>query len=208
MEILRLGRLDYAAGLALMEARLRARIAGEVDDALLLCEHDPVFTLGRRRGAEGNVLAPGGAPVVEVSRGGDVTFHGPGQLVGYPILGLEGPRRDLHAYLRGLEALIIGLLQGYGLDAGRDPRNTGVWVAGRKVAAIGISCRRWVTWHGFAINVTTDLSWFEQINPCGMPSALTTRLADLLDPCPSLEAVQEDTAAAFAAWWRDWRAGP
>lgn len=208
MEVRWLGRVDYSQALAQMEAQLRARIAGEVDDALLLCEHPPVFTLGRRRGAAQNVLDPGDAPVVEISRGGDVTFHGPGQLVGYPVLGLEGARRDLHAYLRGLEDMLIGLLALYGLEAGRDPRNTGVWVGGRKVAAIGIACRSWVTWHGFALNVHTDLSWFNRINPCGLDSSLTTRLADLLSPCPSLDEVQQDCAAFFDAWWRGWRAGP
>ena len=191
-----------------MSELLAARIAGEIPDTLLLCEHEPVFTLGRRRGAEANVLAAGDVPVIIVERGGDVTWHGPGQLVGYPIVALPDHRHDLHAYLRLLEQVIIDVLGDLGVAAGRDSRNTGVWVEGRKIAAIGISARRWVAWHGFALNLTTDLSYYQRINPCGMSSDLTTRLIDHLDPCPGLDDMGTRIAARFAAAWTDWRAPP
>lgn len=208
MRVERLGRIPYADAHAIMRERLEARIAGSIDDTLMLCEHDPVFTLGRSRGAAANVLAPGDVPVLLVERGGDVTFHGPGQLVGYPIVALPPHRQDLHAWLRGLEQVILDVLAGYGLTGARDARNTGVWLDGRKVCAIGIAARRWVSWHGFALNVGTDLSYYQRINPCGMSSVLVTRLADHLDPCPSLEAVADDVAVAFSSWWEGWREAP
>lgn len=205
MRVERLGRIAYPDAHAHMRAALEARIAGTGPDRLILCEHDPVYTLGRSRGAAANLLAPGEVPVVNVERGGDVTFHGPGQLVAYPVVALPAHRQDLHAWLRGIEAVIIEVLAGYGLSGARDARNTGVWLDGRKVAAIGIAARRWVSWHGLAINVSTDLAYFHRVNPCGMPSEWTTRLADHLDPCPSLDQVGEDLAAAFTAWFTRWR---
>ena len=205
MQTLRLGRMPYGEAHALQREILADRIAGRIDDTLILCEHDPVFTLGRRRGAEGNVLVPGEIPVIPVERGGDVTFHGPGQLVAYPIFQLPPGRQDLHAWMRGLETVVIETLAGYGVRGGRDTRNTGVWVDGRKIAAIGIACRSWVTWHGLALNVSTDLSCFQRINPCGLDAALVTRLADHTDPCPELDAVGERLAEAFEAWWEGWR---
>ena len=144
-----LGRVPYAEAHARQKELLAARIAGDGPDTLLLCEHDPVYTLGRSRGASANVLQAGDVPVVNVERGGDVTFHGPGQLVGYPICGLPEHRHDLHAWLHGLEEVCVRTLGEWGIAGGPDARNTGVWVEGRKIAAIGIACRRWVTWHGF-----------------------------------------------------------
>jgi lipoyl(octanoyl) transferase len=187
-----------------MQALLAARIDGEIPDSLLLCEHEPVFTLGRSRNAAANLLDPGAAPVVEVERGGDVTFHGPGQLVGYPILALPPGRRDLHAYLRGLEEVLIEVLARLGITGARDPRNTGVWVEGRKIAAIGIAARKWVTWHGFALNVSVDLTWFQRMNPCGLDASLVTRLSEHCSPCPSLPDVRGETEAAFTDWWEQW----
>ena len=204
MELIRWGRIAYPEAHAAMRARLEARVKDQAPDALILCEHDPVYTLGRRRGAEANVLAAGDVPVIPVERGGDVTFHGPGQVVAYPICRLPPGRQDLHAWLRGLEDVAIGVLATWGVVGGRDPRNTGVWVDGRKIAAIGIACRSWVTWHGLAINVQTDLSCFRRINPCGLDPDLTTRLQDLLDPCPSWAEVAERTADVFCSWWEGW----
>ncbi len=208
MIVLDWGRVPYPEAHAQMRARLERRVRDEVEDALILCEHDPVYTLGRRRGAEQNVLAAGEVPVIPVERGGDVTFHGPGQLVGYPIVRLPPHRQDLHAWLRGLEAVLIGVLDTWGVVGARDARNTGVWVEGKKIAAIGVACRSWVTWHGFSLNVSTDLAWYRRINPCGLEPDLTTRLADHTDPCPTMAEVQAVTAAQFAAWWTGWAANP
>jgi len=199
-----LGRLPYAEAHARMTLQLERRLAGEVGDTLLLCEHDPVYTVGRRREAAANVLAPGDIPVVPVERGGDVTYHGPGQLVGYPVCQLPEHRQDLHAWLRGLEEVCIHTLGRWGLEGERDDRNTGIWVDGQKIAAIGIACRRWVAWHGFAINITTDLAPFHRINPCGMESSLVTRMSDHLEAVPKMAEVRDATAAAFRSWWRDW----
>jgi len=180
LEIVWLGHLQYAAAHAQMLARLEARIAGTVDDALLLVEHDEVITLGRRRGAAGNVVAPGDVPVVEVERGGDVTWHGPGQLVGYPVVALApGAERDLGRYLRALEDALAATVAALGVrGAGRRAGLTGLWVDGvRKIASIGIAVRRWVTWHGFALNVAPDLGRFRAIQPCGLDASVMTSIA-------------------------------
>lgn len=206
MRQLRLGRIDYPAAIERMQQVLDDRIHGRCEDTLILVEHPPVFTLGRERAAASNVLAAGEVPVIPVHRGGDVTFHGPGQLVGYPILQLPEHRHDLHGYLRGLEGVLIGALAQLGVAGCRDERNTGVWVGGKKIAAIGIACRRWVTWHGFALNLTTDLSYYDRINPCGMDSTLVTRLMDHRTPCPSQQEVSEIIAAHLDRWWGAWTA--
>ena len=141
-----------------------------------------------------NVLAPGEVPVIEVERGGDVTFHGPGQLVVYPVFALEGANRDLHAWLRRLEALVIDAMAEFGIQGKRDARNTGVWVGGRKICSIGIACRRWVTWHGLALNVSTDLAYLSRINPCGLDPSLYTTMqheARRAIPLPQVQAVFE-----------------
>src|SRR2546421_10644940 len=143
------------------------------DDLLLLHEHPPVVTLGRTAQAA-HLLRPEGVDVCEVERGGDVTFHGPGQLVGYPILDLRGYRQDLHWYLRTLEhALIVALAQ-LGIPAERRAGYHGVWTRGRKIASIGVHVKQWVTWHGFALNVTTDLAHFDRIVPCGIQNVEMT----------------------------------
>lgn len=173
-----LGRMAYRDAWRLQEETLTERIEDRVGDTVFLVEHDPpVYTVGRKAGALRNVLDPGPAEVIEVERGGDVTWHGPGQLVAYPICKLEGPARDLHAWLRALEDVMIGAAGELGLAAGRDPRNTGAWVNGRKIGSVGIACRRWVTWHGLALNVDPDLAWFRRVNPCGLDAALLTSVA-------------------------------
>lgn len=197
------GLTDYAVAHALMEDLLAARIAGEVRDVVLLVEHPLVITVGRARGAADNVLDAGGVPVVPVSRGGDVTLHGPGQLVAWPILALPEGRRDLIAHMRALEQAVIDLLGQLGVEAGRDPRNTGVWVPmpegpSRKVCAVGIACRRWVTWHGLALNLQIDPAAFARIHPCGFEPDTVTRLADHVRPCPTPEALGPALAVHLA----------
>lgn len=198
--VMRLGRVPYGDAWALQTRLVAERAAGLVEDVVLVCEHDPVYTVGRSRGAGANVLDPGDVPVVEVERGGDVTFHGPGQVVAYPILALEGPARDLHAHLRRLEQLMIDVCARFGLDAGRDPRNTGVWHGGRKLGSIGIACRRWVTFHGLALNVDVDLGWFARINPCGFDASIMTSMAHELGRPVDPSAVEAALVAEVEGW--------
>jgi lipoyl(octanoyl) transferase len=178
-----LGRRPYAEVLELQRELRRQRLAGELaHDVLLLVEHDPVVTLGRgTRPASlplpAEELERRGIQVVEVERGGDVTFHGPGQLVGYPILDLSGHREDLHWYLRQLEGALILALGRLGVEAERNPGLTGVWTRGRKIASIGVHVRQWVTLHGFALNVTTQLDRFDLIVPCGIRDVVMTSVA-------------------------------
>lgn len=202
--LIRLGRVDYRAAWARQQQELADVIAG-AENAVLLCEHDPVYTVGRTRGASANVLAPGDTPVIEVERGGDVTWHGPGQLVAYPILRLEGAARDLHAHLHRLEDLVVDVCAAFGIHGGRDARNTGVWVrpdtpGGQKICSIGIACRRWVTWHGLALNVDPDLSAFARINPCGFDAAVMTSMARELGRPVALDDVEAVLAARVQGW--------
>ncbi len=174
-------RETWTRQLAVVEQRQR----GEAPDTLLLVEHPHVFTLGRRREAEANVLAAGGVEVIAVERGGDVTYHGPGQLVGYPLVLLQDGERDLHRYLRNLEEAVIATCTRFGLVTDREPGKTGVWTttaAGlrRKLCSMGIACRKWVTFHGLALNVASDLAYFRRINPCGFESSVMTTMAEAL----------------------------
>ncbi len=173
-----LGQRPYAPVHDLQRAWVDARAAGEVDDGVILVEHEPTITVGRARGAAAHVHDPRGMPVIEVERGGDVTWHGPGQLVAYPIVKLEGTKADLHLHLRALEQAMIDVLASVGVTAGRDPRNTGAWVDGRKIGSVGIACRRWVTWHGLALNVAVALDWFRSIEPCGFDPSVMTSLQE------------------------------
>jgi lipoate-protein ligase B len=172
-----LGVLDYRAARERQLEAVDARKQGACADTLFFVEHPHVITLGRAQQALANVLAPGEVDVVAVERGGDVTYHGPGQIVAYPIIMLGEGERDLHRFLRNLEEGMIRTLARYGIDAGREPGKTGVWVEDRKIASIGIACRRWVTFHGLALNVTTDLSYFHRINPCGFQAGVMTSMA-------------------------------
>ena len=168
LEIARLGTVDYAAALALQNALVAARREDLIGDTLLLMEHPHVFTLGRGADARYLLQERPGVPVFRVSRGGQVTYHGPGQLVGYPILKLEGRDRDIHLYLRRIEQTMIDALAGLGIAAGRRAGLTGVWVAERKIGSIGVGLRRWITLHGFALNVRTALEYFDAMVPCGI----------------------------------------
>jgi len=168
LEVVQAGTVAYQEALDWQRQLAEDRIAGRLShDVLLLLEHPPVVTLGRNSQAA-HLLEPSGIDVFEVERGGDVTFHGPGQLVGYPILDLSAYKRDLHWYLRTLEQALIAALAVLDIPGDRNPGFTGVWTRGRKIASIGIHVKQWVTWHGFALNVTTDLAHFDRIVPCGI----------------------------------------
>ncbi len=198
----RLGRVPYARGLSLQQHLVSERQAGRTGDHLLLLEHDPVFTLGRNARRE-NVLFPAellrqrGFEVFETGRGGDVTYHGPGQVVGYPILQLPEERRDVHRYVRDLEEVMIRVCADYGVLAGRVAGLTGAWVGADKIGAIGVRIARWVTSHGFAFNVSTDLSAFDLIVPCGIRGRGVTSLERLLGRQLPVAEVMDRLAAHF-----------
>jgi len=202
-----LGRRPYGEVLELQRRLCRARQAGEItEDLLLLVEHDPVVTLGRGTKDTSLPLSPDairarGVEVFDVERGGDVTFHGPGQLVGYPILDLTHHKQDLHWYLRAVEEALIDALGALGIAAERNPGLTGVWTGGRKIASIGIHVKQWVTFHGFALNVATDLDFFDLIVPCGIEGVTMTSAARELGaaaPSDLMAATRDAVAAAFA----------
>lgn len=178
-ELRELGRIRYADALALQRELVHSRKQGLVPDQLLLLEHPHVITLGRNAKSE-NLLASdqalerAGIALHETNRGGDVTYHGPGQLVGYPIMDLREWKRDVVGYVRALEQVIIDTLSGFGLQACRVNGLTGVWTGGRKIAALGVHISRWITSHGFALNVNTDLSYFQYIVPCGLTLPVTS----------------------------------
>ena len=211
----RLGRREYGETVALQEELVRQRRAGEIPDTLLLLEHEAVITVGRGHGPSASPPTPlprsaalrsgeggaatdgddngGGIPVVETSRGGEATYHGPGQLVAYPIVDLRQWRRDVHWYLRQLEAAGIETLRQLGVEAGNKPGHTGVWVQERKIASIGVAVRGWVTYHGLALNVDCDMSGFAGFNPCGLSSDTMVSLREL-----GLAAGVAEVATAFA----------
>ena len=201
LNVARLGTVDYAAALELQSALVTARMRDAIDDTLLLLEHPHVYTLGRGADERFLIDPPAGVPIHRVSRGGQVTYHGPGQLIGYPILKLEGSDRDVIRYLRKLEQLLINALARCGIAAQRRDKLTGVWVGDAKIASIGVGIRRWVTLHGFAINVATDLSFFERIVPCGIEGCRMTSIAALCYPEISLDvfsaAVVSESASIF-----------
>ena len=202
-----LGRQPYGETLELQRALCRLRMSAELtQDVLLLVEHEPVVTLGRGTKATSLPLDPAtlrrrGLDVAEVERGGDVTYHGPGQLVGYPIVQLQEHKADLHWYLRQLEATLIDALHGLGIEAERRPGLTGVWTSGRKIASIGIHVKQWVTFHGFALNVTTDLRPFDLIVPCGIEGVTMTSVARELgrdDDAAVWDSARARTIEAFS----------
>lgn len=180
--VVRQGVRPYAEILVLQRRIAAARIAGEIgQDVLLLLEHEPVVTLGRATKGKNLItskeyLASRGVDLFEVERGGDVTFHGPGQLVGYPIIDLKRHKQDLHWYLRQLEQAIINTAADFGVSAERNTGYTGVWTGGKKIASIGVHARDWVTWHGIALNVSTDLSYFDLMVPCGIAGVVMTSI--------------------------------
>ena len=185
LEIRRLGLVPYAEALEIQRQLVEDRRAGRVGDVLILLQHPPVITLGVRHGARVHVLATPedlrarGVDVHETGRGGDVTYHGPGQIVGYPVLDLRPDRQDVHRYVRDLEDVIIRVAGDCGIVAGRVAGLTGAWVGNAKLAAIGVRISRWITSHGFALNVATDLTNFDLIVPCGIQGRGVTSLAEL-----------------------------
>ena len=199
MEIVWLGEIAYREALALQLSYLDRRATRRIPDTLLLLTHPHVYTLGRA-GDETNLLVPKeslaaeGIPVERVGRGGDITYHGPGQLVGYPIVLMEKP--DIHKFVRSIEAALIDAVRGFGVESRRIEGLTGVWARERKIASIGVGIRKWVTYHGFALNVTTDLSWFRRIHLCGLKGREATSIAEEAGQVPTMEAVCDAVAAA------------
>lgn len=187
----RLGVVPYLEAWELQKQLVQQHHEGNGQDTLLVLEHPPVFTLGRRRGAADNVLDPGEAEVIQVERGGDVTWHGPGQIVIYPIIFLPPGQQDILKHLRNLEEAAIRTCSDFQVQAKRDPRNAGVWVSGRKICAVGVAVKRWVTMHGMAFNLEPDLTWFQRINPCGMSADLVTSLQKELPSAPKRDDVVE-----------------
>ena len=186
LEVRRLGRKSYAEVHLLQEELLEERIAGEIGDVLILTEHDPVITLGRGSPeSAGQPKAIGDIPVVRVERGGEATYHGPGQMVAYPIYQLPEQRRDLHRYMRDLEEVVIRMLAEVEVVGTRRPGLTGVWVGEKKICSIGVAVRRWVTWHGLSLNLFTDLEAYKSFRPCGLDPGIMTRLADLVSLPPA-----------------------
>jgi lipoyl(octanoyl) transferase len=199
-----LGLVDYAAALELQRERVAQRKAGDIPDTLLLLEHPHVYTLGRNARKENILvssewLASRGAQVFQTDRGGDVTYHGPGQLVGYPILDLTQHRRDISWYMRSLEEVFIRTARDFGIEAGRSPGAAGVWVGNDKLVAMGVHLSRWVTSHGFAFNVNADLRYFEWIVPCGLHGKGVTSLAKLLGKPVEMELAIERVVEHFGA---------
>jgi len=206
IEVRRLGTIDYQAALDLQAQLVERRKQGLIPDQLLLLEHPPVITLGvRTRSDRSHVLeseaalAAKGVGLFETGRGGDVTYHGPGQLVGYPIVDLKPDRCDVHRYVRDLEEVLIRAVDAFGVRAGRIEGLTGIWVGDQKLAAIGVRISRWVTSHGFALNVNTDLSHFGLIVPCGITDKGVTSLERLLGHALPMDEVAETVARQFAA---------
>ncbi|MEO6866048.1 MAG: lipoyl(octanoyl) transferase LipB [Gemmatimonadaceae bacterium] len=202
--VLNLGERSYAEVLAFQRDAAARRITGEIDqDVLLLVEHPPVVTLGRKKAdnklpVSEDYLRSRGIELFEVERGGGVTFHGPGQLVGYPIFDLKRHKLDLHWYLRQVEEALIRTLADYEILGERNTGFTGVWTGGRKIASIGVHARNWVTWHGFALNVTTDLSYFNVMTPCGIDGVVMTSMSrERPAQAVTVESVSVTTAARF-----------
>lgn len=197
----KLHRVEYEEAWAMQKELAAMRLRKDIPDTLLLLEHPPVFTIGRT-GRRSNLLgdpASIGAKVVEVDRGGDITYHGPGQLVGYPIFDLRGLKQDVKWYLEQIEEAVIRAVRRFGVNAERNPGYTGVWVSGAKLCAIGVHVAQWVTTHGFALNVNTDLDHFKLIIPCGLADKPVTSLRLLLGHELDLERVKDAVAEAFGA---------
>jgi lipoyl(octanoyl) transferase len=214
METVDWGRTRYADALERQLAHVERRLAGEVGDELIFTEHEAVYTLGLRAGADAHLVwddhqrAAAAIEVVRTNRGGDITYHGPGQLVGYPIVDLSA-RKDLHAYLRFLEDVLVASVSAFGVKAHRRAGLTGIWVGSRKLAAIGVAVRRWVAYHGFALNVAPDLAHFGGIIPCGINAGQGTVTSLVVEAGRnlSLPEVQQVVAREFLQHWPEFLSG-
>jgi lipoate-protein ligase B len=200
--LLDLGTAEYASVLDLQHRLVRKRVAGTIPNTLILVEHPHVITLGRRA-EESNIIEARGVPVVRVERGGDVTYHGPGQLVGYPILSLAERGNDLRKYVRDLEGAIIETCERFGVMGRHVDKKPGVWITDRakrerKIASIGVAVSHWVTYHGFALNVNTDLGYFQLINPCGYSSDTMTSIAEQVGQRVVFDEVKEAILESLA----------
>jgi lipoyl(octanoyl) transferase len=204
LEIRRLGIVSYADALEVQRQLVEDRKAARIPDTLLLLQHPHVITIGVRKGGAANIVASPdrlrdlGVEVFDTGRGGDVTYHGPGQLVGYPILDLRPDRQDVHKYVRDIEEVMIRVCADFGLAAGRIPGLTGAWVRGEKIGAIGVRISRWITSHGFAFNVDTNLDFFRLIVPCGISDRGVTSLAALTGTTHSMDHVEGRFLRRFA----------
>jgi lipoyl(octanoyl) transferase len=204
LEVRRLGLVPYADGLELQRQLVEERKADRIPDTLLLLQHPHVLTIGVKKDGRAHILASPdrlaslGVDVFETGRGGDVTYHGPGQLVGYPILDLSPDRRDVHRYVRDLEEVMIRVCAHYGLEAGRVKGFSGAWIGDEKIGAIGVRISRWITSHGFAFNVTTDVDFFNLIVPCGIADKGVTSLASKLGRVPAMSEVEDRFVEFFA----------
>ncbi|MBM3991581.1 MAG: lipoyl(octanoyl) transferase LipB [Planctomycetes bacterium] len=183
LEVRRLPRTGFGEVHELQRALVEQRLRGEIGDVLLLVEHEPVITLGR--GTQRGDVSQARLPIFEVERGGEATYHGPGQLVAYPILLLREGRRDLHRYLRDLEEVVLRVLCEFDVVGTRRPGLTGVWIGERKVCSIGVSVRRWVTWHGLALNLDVDLGEYAQFRPCGLDATVMANVRDFVELPPT-----------------------
>ncbi|GAC1396977.1 MAG: lipoyl(octanoyl) transferase LipB [Chloroflexota bacterium] len=202
LDIRWLGRAPYVSTWELQQRLAAARLAGEVPDTLLLLEHPHVYTLGRTSLEEHllvsrEFLAERGATVERIDRGGEITYHGPGQLVAYPIIRLEGDERRLDRFVWGLEEALLATLAHYDIGGERHPTQRGVWAGGGKIASIGMHVRRWIVTHGLALNVAPQMEYFSYINPCGHPETAMTAISDLVVPAPPVEVVGRIFAAHF-----------
>jgi lipoyl(octanoyl) transferase len=205
LQVRRLGLVPYADGLELQRRLVEERKADRIPDTLLLLQHPHVLTIGVKKDGRSHILASPdrlaslGVEVFETGRGGDVTYHGPGQLVGYPILDLNPDRRDVHLYVRDLEEVMIRVCADYGLEAGRVKGFSGTWIADEKIGAIGVRISRWITSHGFAFNVATDVDFFNLIVPCGIADKGVTSLASKLGRTPIMVEVENRLVSHVAA---------
>jgi lipoyl(octanoyl) transferase len=205
LQVRRLGLVPYADGLELQRRLVEERKADRIPDTLLLLQHPHVLTIGVKKDGRSHILAQPdrlsslGVEVFETGRGGDVTYHGPGQLVGYPILDLNPDRRDVHRYVRDLEAVMIRVCADYGIAAGRVQGFSGAWIGDEKIGAIGVRISRWITSHGFAFNVTTNIDFFNLIVPCGIADKGVTSLAEKIGRAPQMSEVEDRFVAGFEA---------
>ena len=205
LQVRRLGLVPYADGLELQRRLVEDRKADRIPDTLLLLQHPHVLTIGVKKDGRSHILASPdrltslGVDVFETGRGGDVTYHGPGQLVGYPIVDLNPDRRDVHRYVRDLEEVMIRVSADYGLEAGRVKGFSGAWIGDEKIGAIGVRISRWITSHGFAFNVTTDVDFFNLIVPCGIADKGVTSLTSKLGRVPEMREVEDRFVTHFAA---------